>query len=241
MSLAALNEFLDKLLTQILDQWFDESAKVWDEFLDKISDAWTPGVSFWVLVLTPSALSSFLLSALLSSLDAVQELIQDLGLVPHRIAVDVVDDLVPVPDAWKGRVVRADQMLRFLVRESLEFGVDIVDLDLPAILNVAEYAGKATKLAQVVDKTRAMGERVGIALKAARASVVVAVIKAVFTIFKWTALVVLALWAANTLWRAHGPEGQIMIDERALPQNSKRVRRDRGVRQFRVNTRPGKD
>lgn len=237
-------DFLQNVVLAIVDAWWKEWSKVRIAYFDRLKEIWAPqwGDLWWLAF--PFFSAGALVPRMLDTLEATQEFAQDTGLVWQRITVDVADDLIPVPDSWKNRVVRADQMLRFFVQECLRFGVNIQDLDPPPELDMTKLVEKYVAVDKIVDQVKvgAVAEAKAGAMAAAKASLIFQLTVAVGNILKVIAAIILAVFAGYIVWRAHTKEfSERVLAERALPQDSPRVRTARPGGQHRVNQRTGPD
>lgn len=236
-------EFLKNVIAAIVDAWWTEFSKVRVAYFNRLKEIWLPqwGDLWWLAF--PFFSAGAVVPRLLDTLEATQEFAQDAGLVWQRIVVEVSDDLIPVPDDWKNRVVRADQMLRFFVQECLRFGVNIQDLDPPPELDMTKLVEKYIKVDQFVDQVKAgaKSEARASLIAATKASLIFQLTVAIGNILKVIAAIVLAVFAGYVVWRAHTADFSTQVlRERALPQDSRRVGGQRRG-QHRVNVRPGPD
>ena len=241
MGVQEIIAFIRGWVEKFIDEWFSELAKVWNDFVRRLDSIWEFEVSDFILyLLFPPLFGADNAVRLLDTWDAWKEFVQDATLVGRRVAADVVDDAIPVPDEWKTRVVRADQMLRFMVREAIEFGTDIIDADIPAILDLAKQLGKFEKVKEAVGWLQGALERAadkaGKGASAGKGLVAGVVLDTVVMAFGQFASIALVIWAANILIRAHGPEGKDILSERALSQDNRRVWRS-GRRRAREDDR----
>lgn len=236
-------EFIKTIVANVIDSWFTEFKKVWSELLKKLGEIWSFRWGDLLWLAFPIGAPGALVPRLLDSMEALAEFGQDSALIWQRIVVDVADDAIPVPDSWKGRVVRADQMLRFFVQETLRFGVNIQDLDPPPELDMTKIVEKYVQIDKLVSQVReGSSEAIQTARAGLRATIIFRLTVAVGNILKVLAAVVLAAFAGWIIWRAHDEEfSSRVLRERALPQDSKRVRSSRPVGQHRVNQRTGPD
>lgn len=231
----SISEFVEKVIYEIWRQYWLETGKVVDAFTADLTEIW--GTGFWE-IFVPIVGTTNLAHKLIATLDAFQEFQQDLTLVPGRIAVDVVDDLIPVPKAWSNRVFRGDQALRFFVREALDFAVDIQDMDLPAEVDVAKRIDQLAFVQRM--KQRFNFDEL---VTKAKGGLIFSAVIIAGTIAKHVMALGVVIWAGVMVFRAHQADfTDAVLKERALPQDSERVvSRPRGARQHRVNRRPGPD
>lgn len=230
---STVSEWLSKVGFRLLEQWWEEFTKVSRDLRDNLAEIWDVDVGdlFGFLFLGGATLIP---GRLLATREAFQEWGQDTALIWPRIAANVIDEVIPVPDSMKNRVMRADEALRYFVQEALVFAINIEDLDLPAELDLGTYVQKYVTLRRVLDGVETIGQG---ARTAARGSLVLFI----GTLMKHAAALGVVAWAGWVLLRAH-QSADVILRERALPQDSLRVRRRRrGVRQYRLNRRPGPD
>lgn len=231
-------------LRNVAGQWWDsywaEVGKAWDVFTSHLEEIWE---FRWWQIAFPILFGGLIGKKLLETVEALQEFAEDMRLVPSRVAVEIADDLIPVPDEWKTRVLTADQALRFLVREATTFAVDIVDLDLPTEVDFAKAAEGSAILAEtakdVASESLEAADKMASVERSARflgKTWIVAVIGTLLTTFAAAGCVAFAVWAVV---RAHN-DPEFMLKERALSQNSKRVYGPRRG-QHRFNAKTGHD
>lgn len=229
--------FIKNILHEVFKRWWEEAAKPWDEFLATLLETWDLG---WLDIVGIVNLPVFVMrnsDRVANTIDAVRELLQDLALVPQRIAAEVADDLIPVPDNWKNRVFRGDQAVRMFVTEVMRGAIQIQDFDLPAEVDLAKVAETAPAIEKIVKNLdeSALFDRI-------KKFMLFKLIVLAGVIVRSGASLAVYIWLAWWMFRIHGPDGDKILQERALPQDSRRVRsRRRGVRQYRVNARTGPD
>lgn len=244
----SVSEWLRDVAGQWWDAYWREVGKAWDSLLAELNEIWD---FRWYEFLVPLVTGGLVGARILRTIDAFREFGEDLRLVPSRVAVEVVDDLIPVPDEWKGRVMTADQALRFCVHEALDFAVNLVDVDLPSEVDVGKAIELSGAVKGAVDEARAVdepaplerarrilrGRRFRGATTAVSKAWLVSLLGSVLTVFAASGCVLFAAWV---VWKAHQDPEKRFLNERALPQNSRRVYGTRRG-QHRENARRGPD
>jgi len=229
--------FIKNVLGEVFKRWWEESSKPWQAFLDTLAETWDLGWLDLVGVINLFVFIQRNLDRLTDTIDAFRELLQELALVPQRIAAEVADELIPVPDNWKGRVFRADEAIRLMVSEVMLGAIQIQDFDLPAEIDLAKLGEAAPVVQKIV---RELDE--SLLFDRIKKFMLFKLLVLAGVMLRSFASLAVYVWLAWWMFRIHGPDGDKILQERALPQDSRRVRsRRRGVRQYRVNARSGPD
>lgn len=152
-------------------------------------------------------------------LEAWTELQQDLALAPRRAILSVVDEVIPVPDILKTRVMRADEAIRWVVAALLEFSTDILDLDTPQWFDSFKDAGKIVKFKEFFADPN-VDAGLQLARKNAVTILILMVTRMALSFLAWGVVVA----AGFVVFKAHQPAEENELLARCMPQTSSRKR-----------------
>jgi len=234
------------------DQWIGLAEDAWTEYLAEISGVFG---AFWsrvsstlgrvftwrllLVLLNPLIFAGpFYGGIAFDLIDAWRELSEDIGLAPRRAINAVVDSVIPVPDRLKLRVMRADEALRWAVRELLEFAADILDVDTPQWFDTFKSAKKIKEVEGLVVAFQA-GEEVGeraaeLGKKTIAFHVARALANLLLQVLSWGVV----CGALLLIWRMHDEKSVLEFEStRCLSQDNPRLWVRRRVH-IRVDTPP---
>lgn len=215
----------------------EEIGKAWKSFFDSLSDAWSNLFrgGWWSLIL--GGFVRNIVVAVVDSVDAVQELGEDLALAPYRVINDVAAASLPLPKGLNSKVMTAEAAFRSAIHAIATAGINIIDGDLPVLFDWITQAKKAGEVAEASDnwsKVPNLGAIRGIIVS----TVVLAAVRlasVVIGLFVILSAVVLYFG----VWSNSGPIYEAFT-RGTLAQDSERVRVEKRSR-VRRNARPGKD
>jgi len=205
------------IFKEVFDAYIVQSGKAWRTFFKDFTQIWSDVFDqSFLSLLFGGAVRGTVLGLILTA-EALQELGQDLSLVPIRVLTATAVRHVPLPSEVSNRVIRMDVAVRGIIGLMFKAGIQIIDGDMPVELDVALKIAKAGELAQLRREFS-----IAAALSLAKKTIVTAVVLGAIGFFKWMlglsviltgAVVYIAMWTVK---------GRARVLALALPQSNAR-------------------
>lgn len=168
-------------------------------------------------------------------LDHIGDFFNRIAFIPGRVLAEAVIDFQSFAPKWKHKVVRADEMLRFVLREIVDAGFEMATGNVPPLWSLSKritgFVNK-WKFFTALDATAGLkiikGKVLGIVLIVLRIIFIIAVSIGALAVIQYL----------KEQWATAGGEKRIGFV--VLSQNSKRKYGKRSG-QYRVNAGPGPD